>query len=331
MRIVVTGAGGFVGSALVERLETAGLPGREEPVAEVVAVDALAPSATGSAAGQGAVRGVTGDLADPALLDRIFERDVDVLFHLAAVPGGAAERNYAAGWAANGAAMISLFDRVAAQARPARLVFASTIGVFGVPLPTDRVDDETLPLPTMSYGAQKLMAETLLTDHARRGTIDGIALRLPGIVARPRLAGGHLSAYLSNIFHALAAGEDFECPVSRASTSWFMSRERCVDNLLHAAGLPFESLGARRAFNLPALRLSMDEVIDGLAAHFGEAIRGRVSYAPNPGLEVQFGSYPALYTPIADRLGFRHDGTAADLAARALGLAAGRSVHGASA
>jgi nucleoside-diphosphate-sugar epimerase len=322
MRIVVTGAGGYVGAALVARLAKAGgLVAGGPPLSRLLAVDALPIAATSEK-----IEAMTGDLGDPAVLDRIFGHHVDVLFHLAAVPGGAAERDHAAGWAANGTAVFSLLDRLAAQARPARLVFASTIAVFGVPLPNDEVDDETLPLPTMSYGAQKLIAETLIADHARRRMIDGVSVRLPGIVARPRQAGGHLSAYLSNVFHALAAGEAFECPVSRGSASWFMSRERCVDNLLHAASLPAASLGARRAFNLPALHLSMDQLIDGLAAHFGAKVRDRVAYSPNEALEAQFGSYPPLRTPIADRLGFRHDGTAADLVARALGLSDGRIV-----
>ena len=325
MRIVVTGAGGFVGSALVARLVEEGRIHEGGPaVSGILAVDALPLAAMSDK-----VETVIGDLGDPAVLDRIFDRHVDVLFHLAAVPGGAAERDYAAGWAANGTAVFSLLDRLAAQASPARLVFASTIAVFGVPLPTDKVDDDTLPLPTMSYGAQKLIAETLIADHARRGRIDGVSVRLPGIVARPRQAGGHLSAYLSNVLHALAADEAFECPVSRGSTSWFMSRERCVDNLLHAAALPADSLGARRAFNLPALHLSMDQLIDGLAAQFGAKVRERVTYSPNEALAAQFGSYPPLHTPIADRLGFRHDGTAADLVARALGLSDGRTVQGA--
>jgi nucleoside-diphosphate-sugar epimerase len=191
--------------------------------------------------------------------------------------------------------------------------------VFGVPLPLDRVDDETLPVPSMSYGAQKLIGETLLADFARRGLIDGISVRLPGIVARPRQRGGHLSAYMSNIFHALAAGEAFSCPVSAGATSWFMSRERIVDNLIHAAGLPTEALG-RRTFNLPALRLSMMELIDGIGAALGRSVSHLVSFAPDVALEAQFGAYPPLFTPIADALGFAHDGDAASLVRRALDL-----------
>mgnify|MGYP000138488123 CR=1 FL=1 len=216
--------------------------------------------------------------------------------------------------------MFGLLDLLSRQKEPARLVFASSIAVFGVPLPRDKVDDETLPLPTLAYGAHKLVAETLIADHARRGLIDGIALRLPGIVARPRRPGGHHSAYMSDIFTALAEGEDFICPVSPGSTSWLMSRERCIDNLLHAATLSSERLSGRRAFTLPALRLSMGEIADALAARFGDGVRERLSFAPDAAIEAQYGAYPPLFTPIADGLGFRHDGDARSLVVRALGI-----------
>lgn len=315
MRIVVTGAGGFIGQELVRRLAAGGL--RDvAPEAKIVAIDeALPPESLPLG-----IRPVIGDISDPELLDAITAEPVDVLFHLAGIPGGASEGDFALGWRVNALATMGLVERLARQARPARVVFSSTIAVFGVPLPRDRVDDETLPLPTLSYGAQKLMMETLLSDHARRGTIDALSLRLPGIVARPRRPGGHHSAYMSEIFHALAAGETYTCPVSAESTSWMMSRHRCVENLLHAATLPTERIGARRAFCLPALRLSMGEVVEAVAERFGPEVRERVVFSPQPALEAQYGSYPPIDTAIADGLGFRHDGDAATLLARALDL-----------
>lgn len=314
MRIGVTGAGGFVGSALIERLAARHVPGAAD-AATVVAVDARLPETMPA----GVVR-AEGDLADLPFLDSLFETPFDAFIHLAAVPGGAAEADYPLGWRVNVDATVAILDRLAGQPAPARLVFASSIAVFGAPLPADRVDDETLPLPSMSYGAQKLMMEALIADHARRGKIDGLALRLPGIIARPRVKGGHLSAYMSDILHAVRAGEEFVCPVSEDATSWFMSRGRCVDNLIHALTLGLRSIGSRRAFNLPALRLSMREVVNGAAELFGPQTRSLVTYEPNEPLQALFGSYPPLLTPIADRLGFRNDGTATELIARALDL-----------
>ena len=318
MRVAVTGAGGFIGGALVARLlgETgqAGLP----RVGELVAVDARLPSF-----GDARVVAAEGDLSQAAFRDALFERPFDVVFHLAAVPGGAAARDPALGWRVNVDASVAILEALARQKQPARLVLASTVGVFGVPLPREPVDDDTLPLPSMSYGAHKLICETALADFARRGLVDGIAPRLPGIVARPPVKAGHISAYMSDVLHAIAAGQPYECPVGPRATAWFMSRACCVDNLVAAAALPRETALPRRAFNLPALHLSMEELIAGASAHFGAAAAQRIAFAPNPGIEAQFGSYPPLFTPIADALGFRHDGDAPALVARALGLPAG--------
>ncbi len=306
MRIAITGAGGFIGSALTRALLA------DPGLSELVALDLVLPDFTDSR-----VRPVRGSLPDADLVDELFAKPFDVVFHLAALASGAVARDYEAGWRANFQASHDLLTRLARQKIPARFVFASSIAVFGVPLP-DKVDDNTLPLPTLSYGAQKLMIETLVEDYARRGLIDGRAPRLPGIVARPRVKGGHLSAYLSDIMRALAEGDHFVCPVSAASRSWMMSRQRCVENLLLAARLPTEALGTRRAFTLPALRISMAELVEALALRFGSNRRGLVSYAPDAALEAQFGAYPPLATEEADRLGFRHDGDVGALIARAL-------------
>ena len=123
---------------------------------------------------------------------------------------------------------------------------------------------------------------------------------------------------MSDILRALAEGDSFVCPVSAGSRSWMMSRELCVENFLHAARLPTDALGLQRAFTLPALRVSMAELVESLALRFGADRGGLISYAPDAALEAQFGAYPPLATAIADRLGFRHDGDVDALIARAL-------------
>jgi hypothetical protein len=122
------------------------------------------------------------------------------------------------------------------------------------------------------------------------------------------------------VFHALAAGDKFKMPVSPAATMWFNSTPQFLDSVLLAARIPGEAYGTRRAFMLPALRLSIAELVEALSAELGPAARGLVSWHPQPGVEETFARFPPLSTPFADSLGFRHDGTPQRLVQRTLGL-----------
>jgi nucleoside-diphosphate-sugar epimerase len=306
LKILVTGANGFIGRALAERiLASNGVGDGGSTLDQLTLSDARFDHASSDPR----VCQVAGDLADPDVLAKALGNGPDCIFHLAAVPGGAAETDYDLGKRVNIDATMRLIDGVRNGPDQPRLVVCSSIAVFGSPLPAV-VDDDTPPSPALSYGAQKLMMEIYLSDLARRGEVDARCVRLPGILARPRQAGGHISAYMSNIFHAVAAGEQFVCPVSKSAAAWFMSVTCVVDNLLHAARIDTSALRGARIWTLPALHLTMGE----LAAAIGSATcrnpEALVRYEPNEAIESQFGRYPPLRTPLADRTGFRHDGSA---------------------
>ena len=184
-----------------------------------------------------------------------------IVIHLAGILGGAAEADYALSRRVNVDATLSLMEALRDEAAPPRFIFASSIAVFGPPLNAP-VDDETVPYPLMTYGAQKRMIEIAIEQFSARGWIDGIALRLPGIVARPGADERLKSAFLNRMFFAFAAGDDIELPVSAAGSTWLLSVSACVDALVHAALLPRGLLGQRRGLNaagpMPVLRRARD-------------------------------------------------------------------------
>ena len=260
-------------------------------------------------------------MGDSAWLRRtLAETPIDVIFHLASIPGGMAEQRYEQARRVNLEATTVLLEsgkaQVEAGGRAPVFVFASSIAVFGT-MPA-RVTDETLPRPLMTYGAQKLIGETLVADFSRRGWVDGLSLRLPGVLARPPARTGQLSAFMSDIIRELAAGRPFTCPTAPDATTWASSLPCVVDNLVHAATAPVALSGARRSLTLPTLRFSMGALIDAIAAVHGTDVKALVRFEPNDRIESLFGRFPPLETPAADALGFRTDIDLATLVRRAV-------------
>jgi len=305
--ILVTGAGGFVGCEVVRRL-----------LAEGYAVVALDRMVEGIPA---AARIVAGDLDDAVVRKAALGEGVAAVIHLATVPGGAAEADPVASRRINIDAMYDLLLEASAFSHRPRFVFASSIAVFGDRLPP-LVDDQTPLSPKLIYGAHKAMMEQAVAMFTNRGQIEGVTLRLPGIVARPKGPSGMKSAFMSDLFHALRAGEPFTCPVSAGATIWAQSVSRCVQNCLHALSLDTALLPPSYAVTLPALRIAMGDLAEAIARHCAVS-PALVSYAPEPALEAAFGAQPPLATPAAARAGFADDRDLDSLVASALETLAG--------
>jgi nucleoside-diphosphate-sugar epimerase len=303
--ILVTGAAGFVGMHVVKQLlgrERMPLgSGTEEAFDRILITDRATPLIADPR-----IKAVPGDIADPDFVRSLITPDVKLVFHLAGVVSGSAEADLDLGLAVNLDGTRALMDACRLLKTNPRLVFTSSIAAFGIPLPA-RIDDDTEGFPSMSYGAQKRMCELLIDDYTRRGHIDGRVLRLPGIVVRPPNPNGALSAFNSDMIREPLAGREVVLPVSKNACLWMMSVRRAASNLIHAAALPPDALGARRSLNLPAVTVTAGEVVGALdRVRPGSA--ALIRHEVQPMIEAKFGGFPKDFHPTrALALGFTCD------------------------
>ena len=294
MKILVVGAAGMIGRKLVERLGTT----HELLLHDVVPPTANFPATT-----------LCSDLSAPGEAEKLVAGRPELIFHLAAIVSGEAEADFEKGYRVNLDGTRRLFEairKVGDGYRP-RVVFTSSIAVFGAPFP-DAIGDEFLSAPLTSYGTQKAIGELLLSDYSRRGFFDGIGLRLPTICVRPGKPNKAASGFFSGIIREPLAGEEAVLPVPRSVRHWFASPRAAIGFLLHAAEIPLEKLGLRRNLNMPGVSATVGEQIESLRRVAGEKAVRLIREQPDPLIQRIVEGWPRNFDARrALELGFRAD------------------------
>jgi nucleoside-diphosphate-sugar epimerase len=303
VRIVITGGCGFLGRRLALLLLDQG--SAIGSVDELVLFD-NAPSAL-PLPDDKRVRLVTGDIADRDTVKRLIAPGTDAVFHLAAIVSGQAEADIDLGYRVNLDGTRAVLDACRALGSCPRLIFTSSLAVYGGALPPS-VGDDTALTPQSSYGAQKAIGELLVNDYSRKGLVDGRALRLPTVVVRPGLPNRAASTFASSIIREPLSGRDAVCPVAPETVMALASPRRVVAALAHALELPGEALGANRSLQVPGFSVQVGEMAAALRRAGGEAAYHRIAWQPDPAVQRIISSWPmALSTPRADALGFERD------------------------
>src|SRR3954453_7558703 len=284
MHVAVTGAAGMIGRKLVARLVEDGRLGDAE-LERLTLMDVVAPDPPP----QGTA--FAGDLADPATAQRLVDGQPDVVVHLAAVVSGEAEADFDKGYRVNLDGTRTLLETIRAAAYRPRVVLASSIAVFGAPLPTP-IPEDFATLPLTSYGTQKAIDELLLADYSRRGFVDGVGIRLPTINIRPGAPNKAASGFFSNILREPLAGKEAVLPVSEDVRHWHATPRSAVGFLLHAGTMDLAAVGPRRNLTMPGLSATVGEQIAALKRVAGDKVAARIKREPDPFIVGIVGGWP---------------------------------------
>ena len=304
MKVLITGGAGMIGRKLAQRLASDGaLAGKA--ISKLTLYDVVSAAAP---AGAGVpVTLATGDLPAMGEADRLIADRPHVIFHLAAIVSGEAEQDFDKGYRINLDGTRRLLEAIAKAGHKPRIVFASSIAVFGAPFP-DAIGDEFVNTPLTSYGTQKTIGELLISDYSRKGFIDGIAIRLPTICIRPGKPNKAASGFFSNIMREPLAGEEAVLPVAESVMHWHASPRAAVGFMVHAASLDLARLGWRRALTMPGLAVTVGEQIAALRNVAGDRVVARIRRVSDPFVESIVAGWPRKFAPTrALELGFKAD------------------------
>ena len=307
MKVLIVGAAGMVGRKLVAALLAAGSVGGRAITALTLA-DVVEPAPPG---GNIPHTLVAADLSVESTAQRLITDRPDLIFHLAAIVSGEAEADFDKGYAINLDGTRHLFDAIrrAGQTAPycPRVVFTSSIAVYGEPLPAV-IGDHHEHTPLTSYGTQKAIGELLLADYSRRGFFDGVGIRLPTIAVRPGKPNKAASGFFSGIIREPLAGLQAVLPVPDSVRHWFASPRAAVGFLLHAAALDTALLGHQRNLSMPGLAVTVGEQIAALERVAGPEAVALIRRAPDATIAGIVAGWPKAFA--ADRaraLGFVGD------------------------
>ena len=304
MHVLIIGAGGMIGRKVAERVAATGsLGGRA--VDRLTLADIAAPAVAENFAGRR--EAVAADLSEPGTAGRLIADRPGVIVHLAAVVSGEAEADLEKGYRVNLDGTRALLDAIrhAGDGYAPRVIYASSLAVFGAPFP-ERIDDHFHLTPLTSYGAQKAMGELLLDDYSRRGFLDGVGVRFPTICVRPGAPNKAASGFFSGIIREPLHGKEAVLPVDEDVRHWFASPRSAVGFVDHAAGIDTAGLGSRRCLTMPGLSATVGDEIEALRQVAGDEAVALIRREPDPAIARIVAGWPRDFdTARARDLGFR--------------------------
>ncbi len=312
MHILIIGAAGMIGRKLTERLVIDRSLG-DQPIEKMTLIDIVAPARPAGFSDH--VKTRAADLAAPGTAEKAVSERPDVIFHLAGVVSGEAETDFEKGYRVNLDGTRALLEavRTAGNGYKPKVVFTSSIAVFGAPFPEAIADDFHLT-PLTSYGTQKAMCELLLADYARRGILEGVGIRLPSIVVRPGKPNKAASGFFSGIIREPLAGQEAILPVADSVLHWHASPRSAVGFLTHAAGLTRTQLGDRINLTMPGVCCTVGEQIAALRRIAGDKVADRIRREPDALVERIVAGWPSRFEPHrAVALGFKVEATFDDI------------------
>jgi D-erythronate 2-dehydrogenase len=305
MKVLIIGAAGMVGRKLTAALLDASRVG-SQPITALVLADVVAPEAPATGL---AVQAIAADLSAPGAAEQLVADRPDLIFHLAAIVSGEAEADFEKGYRINLDGTRLLFEaiRQLGGGYCPRLVFTSSIAVFGQPFPA-KISDTQHHTPLTSYGTQKAICELLLADYSRRGFFDGVGIRLPTIVVRPGRPNKAASGFFSGILREPLNGQEAVLPVADSVRHWFASPRAAVGFLMHAATLDTSQLGAQRNLSMPGISATVAEEIAALERAAGPQASGLIRREIDPAIVKIVDGWAQDFDPRrAMSLGFKAD------------------------
>jgi D-erythronate 2-dehydrogenase len=315
MKILILGGGGFLGQKLALALIRLGklkINGSSlKKIKHLILFDNKMPETVqASVLNQDKgikIEALEGDICHKKTMTAVLKKKPDVIFHLAAIVSGEAEKNFELGMNVNLHANIQLLEILRALAYCPTLVFTSSCAVFGED-PKDTILDNTASRPKNSYGMQKAVMDLLINDYSRKGFINGRALRLPTIVVRPGKPNAATTSFVSGIMREPLQGKRAICPVDASTPIWILSPKKAVENFIHAAALSDTQLGGHRIINLPGMTVTVADMVNNLEAVAGKKTTDLIDWQPDAFIQSIVLTFPSFFdTPLALALGFKKD------------------------
>ncbi|KAF9729047.1 hypothetical protein PMIN06_003330 [Paraphaeosphaeria minitans] len=300
--ILITGAGGFIGQEISNALLSSNQSLRLT-LADVF--EPPSPNASRTTA-------IKADLTTQAAVESLLSSQKwSACYLLHGIMSGGAEANLDLGLAVNVDSHRLVLDYLRKHQPGVVVIFPSSLAVYGPPeSPDQQYDEKTIPIPQSSYGAEKLIVETLVNDYSRRGLIDGRVVRLPTVIVRPGAPSAAASSFASGIVREPLKGVQSSMPVSKDLAMWVCSPKTVVKNLVAMKDVPKEKFAKNRGrvVNLPGQTVTVRQILEALGEVGGEKALKLVEEKHDPKVEAIVASWPSRFDiSLAQGLGMAAD------------------------